>query len=185
MSNKTFLLSALIFALSLLAGCGGGGGSSDGGGAGTGADSASYSFLGASAALIEKKSTYDPSYNDPDIYAELFTSMSNTRTHIVIKDNIVPNYPHYDRELDITTPGTSVGTFSNVTMVYTSMTGTSYDSITNTVNITQYDSSVGGHIAGTFDAMMCDWTHIVYPGPTCTVATKNIAGEFYVTKYGF
>jgi len=65
------------------------------------------------------------------------------------------------------------------------MTGTSYDSISSTVNITRYDSSFGGHIAGTFDAMMCDWGYIMYPGPTCTTATKNITGIFYVTKYNF
>jgi len=99
MRNKTFLLSTLIFALSLLAGCGGGG-SSDGGGGGTGADSASYSFLGASASLIEKESIYN-GYNDPEIYAELFTSMSNTSTHIVIEDNLLGGYP-YDRKLEIT-----------------------------------------------------------------------------------
>jgi hypothetical protein len=180
MRNKNFLLSTLIFALALSAGCGGGG-SSDGGG--TGADSASYSFLGASAALIEKVSIYT-GYNDPEIYAELFTNMSSTRTHIVIEDNLSGGYP-YDRKLEITVPGNSTGPSTDAYMVYTSMTGTSYDSISSNVNITQYDSSVGGHIAGTFDAIMCDWNHISYPGPTCTAATQNITGTFYVTKYSY
>jgi hypothetical protein len=140
--------------------------------------------LGASAALIEKESIYN-GYNDPEIYAELFTSMSNTRTHIVIEDNIPGGYPPYDRKLEITIPGNSTGPSTDAYMVYTSMTGTSYDSISSTVNITQYDSSFGGHIAGTFDAIMCDWDHIMYPGPTCTAATQNITGAFYVTKYNF
>lgn len=176
---RTNILSLVIisFALSLLAACGGSG-SSSGGGGGAGADFASYSFLGASNTLIE-----NPYSDDPHISAELFTGGSGTRTYMVFKDNRSNIY--YTRTVEITTPGTAEGTFPDVNLVYTSLTGTSFEAISSTVNITRYDSSVGGHIAGTFDAEMCDWTAVHYPGHTCTIATEHITGSFYVTKFNF